>query len=90
MSYIIYGASWCKYCADAEKLLNHYGLWYDYNSVDDILEEEAERAQKFIKDGGYKKLPQIFVVEDGVPRHIGGYTELKKELLQGNHDTSET
>lgn len=91
MAYLIYGGSWCKYCADAERLLQHYDLPYKYKSLDDSVEEEAEANQKFFKDQNFKSVPQIFEVPyEGCMRHIGGYTELKKELLRGSHGETET
>lgn len=91
MKYLVFGASWCQHCANATALLEHYGIWYDYLSVDDAIEEEAETNQQFLRERGLRSLPQIFEIQlNKEPRLVGGYTELRKELLRKGDGETET
>ena len=75
MYVVIYGASNCRHCDNAKKLCEQKEIPYEYV---DIFKDE--KGRKFIvNEMNLRKVPQCFINR----RHIGGYTELVKELGLG-------
>ena len=73
--YTIITRNQCTFCDAAKALLEGANLPYtQYN----VQSDSSKWVLTLIKQAGYKTVPQIFA-PDG--RHIGGYTELKEELL---------
>jgi glutaredoxin len=73
--YVIITRNQCTFCDAAKALLEGAKLPYtQYN----VQSDSSKWVLTLIKKCGYKTVPQIFA-PDG--RHIGGYTELKEELL---------
>jgi glutaredoxin 3 len=73
--YTIITRNQCTFCDAAKALLEGAKLPYiQYN----VQSDSSKWVLTLIKQAGYKTVPQIFA-PDG--RHIGGYTELKEELL---------
>lgn len=66
----IYGTSKCKYCVKAVELMDSLDKSYTYYDIKDPVNKDK---LDFIKNQGFKTIPQIYLNE----RHIGGYTELK-------------
>ena len=65
--YTIYGRPNCGWCIRAKGLLSSNNVEYKYI---DIYEDSKSMA--WIKEKGYKTVPQIFEDDE----HIGGYNEL--------------
>ena len=72
----VYSGPLCNFCDAAKRLLARNNLAYkeiDISSREDI-------RQKMIKlSNGLKTVPQIFISK----KHIGGFAELNKILLNG-------
>lgn len=77
--YTIYGTQGCYYCEQAKKLLDSYDLPYSYMDAPSSLFFQ----ERFIANG-IRKVPQIFVTDEGPTdkdeRYIGGFEDLLKEL----------
>lgn len=70
----IYGTQTCNYCKLAKDLCFEHRVYYTYINI-----MEYPPAKEFIvQKEGHQTVPQIY--ENG--RHIGGYTELRKELTE--------
>jgi glutaredoxin 3 len=74
-SITVYGASWCKYCNDAKKLLEEYSKELGTCNYVDI--EEYTTTTKFKefmanRTNSYKTIPMIFRGDE----FIGGYSDL--------------
>lgn len=78
--YTIYGSSNCNYCEQAKQLLDMKELPYNYVDAPSSLYFQREFVAK-----GVRKVPQIFVTDDGPTdrgeRHVGGFEELLSELM---------
>lgn len=78
--YTIYSSPNCTYCEQAKKLLDMKGLPYNVMDASSSLYFQ----ETFVKKG-IRKVPQIFVTDDGPTdreeRHIGGFEELMQELM---------
>jgi glutaredoxin len=73
--YTIITRNQCTFCDAAKALLEGANLPYiQYN----VQSDSSKWVLTLIKQAGHTTVPQIFA-PDG--RHIGGYTELKEELL---------
>lgn len=72
--YTIYGRENCKFCDLAKELLEELGHEYEYN---DVMKDTQQQAILLEKIPDVRTVPQIFLGD----RHIGGYTELKQELI---------
>ena len=75
---VVYTTSYCPYCVQAKRLLNHKGI--AYTEID--VSEDAELRQKMVADSGRRTVPQIFI--DGQP--IGGFDELYELDSSGRLD----
>jgi glutaredoxin len=72
---VIYGAPNCRHCENAKKLCENKGLVYEYVDI-----SKDEKARNFIiNELNLRQVPQCFINR----RHIGGYTELVKEIGLG-------
>ena len=72
----IYTTKTCGYCFLAKKLLERNN--YTYKEID--ISGREDIRQKMIKlSNGLKTVPQIFISD----KHIGGFAELNKILLNG-------
>jgi glutaredoxin len=71
-TFIVYMKKNCGFCDRAKALLTSKGEeFFTKNVMDDAS------ALFFLKEQGFKSVPQIWVKEAGKPeRHIGGFTEL--------------
>ena len=70
--YTIYTQNLCNYCTLAKRLLEEKG--YEYKEIN-ITHDDNAKA--FLKNNGYKTVPQIFY--DGT-EYIGDYTMFKERL----------
>ena len=70
--YTIYTKNLCNYCTLAKKLLEEKG--YEYKEIN-ITHDDI--AKSFLKNNGYKTVPQIFY--NGT-EYIGDYTMFKERL----------
>ena len=68
---IVYTGPNCGYCVQAKNLLNQRNIEFA---------EGTNLNEMLTLSGGMRTVPQIFFNE----RHIGGYTELRKELKKNN------
>lgn len=68
--FTIYGKPNCPFCVKAEALLKERKTAFKYIDL-----ENDKESLKWIKDQGFKTVPQIFNENN---KHIGGYTELKE------------
>ena len=73
--YTIYGRPNCGWCVRAKDLLSSNNVEYKYI---DIYEDSKSMA--WIKEKGYKTVPQIFDDDE----HIGGYNDLEIRLMRFN------
>lgn len=73
---IIYGKETCNWCDRAKELCHQYGMKFEYKSVDDRFEGEAnfaELKQRALDENlEIKTVPQIWWHGN----HIGGFNEL--------------
>ena len=69
----IYTLNSCNFCKKSKELLQSRNIEYTEINI-----EESAYGKKFLKDFGYKTVPQIWT-DDGT--HIGGYEELVEHLL---------
>lgn len=67
--YQIYSKSGCIFCDAAMELLDSKNLKYQ-----EIKIEKSEEALAFLKEQGFKTVPQIY---DNFGDHVGGYQDLK-------------
>ena len=75
---VMYGKSWCPYCASARALLSAKGV-----SFEDIdIEAHPEQREEMIRRSARRTVPQIFIAE----RHIGGSDELHELDAAGGLD----
>ena len=76
MKFIIYGKEMCEWCDKAKELCHQYGLKFEYYSVDDRFDGEANLAALKEKAGAesitIKTVPAIW--HHG--KFIGGFNEL--------------
>lgn len=77
MKYTVYGKPGCVFCIKAKNLLERNSQKYDYVDID-----EDAQAKHFVKEVlAAKKVPQIMLhKDDGTVEHVGGYTELEREI----------
>jgi glutaredoxin 3 len=68
---VLYSMNNCANCKKAKMLLESKGYTIDVRSIDEDVD-----AMRFISEGGYRSMPQIFIGET----HIGGYNDLLKYL----------
>lgn len=76
---IIYSRESCKYCTLAKDLLRKYSLPYNEIPVNKNNEVEYNNMKNKLADmtNGHKTFPFIF----NNNKFIGGYTELKSNLI---------
>ena len=75
--YTIYTQNLCGYCILAKRLLEEKGHKYK-----EIKFSENESAKRFLRENGYKTVPQIFVsgiIED-TQIYVGDYEKLKESI----------
>ena len=70
--YTIYTQNLCNYCTLAKRLLEEKG--YEYKEIN-ITHDDNAKA--FLRNNGYKTVPQIFY--NGT-EYIGDYTMFKERL----------
>ena len=63
----IYTGDRCTYCTNAKRILNRENIAFSEHNVN------LEENKYFLKDKGFKTVPQIYNHRD---EHIGGYNEL--------------
>lgn len=68
--FVIVGRSGCPYCDKVKDLLSLTPVPFTYWDISD----KTDRLHQFIKDLGYKTVPQVFF--NG--QHIGGFSETEK------------
>lgn len=73
--YVVYGRSACIFCDKARALLDGFDLDYNYF---DIKAKGEEATLEWIRDQGFKTVPQIF--HNGL--HVGGYDDLVAYLRE--------
>ncbi len=72
MAITVYGRDNCGYCMKAQRLLEKYGLDYDYFKVG--VDIPAETVQE--KAPSARKVPVVFFDDE----YVGGFTELEQRL----------
>ena len=75
--YTIYTQNLCGYCILAKRLLEEKGHKYKEINI-----SENESAKRFLRENGYKTVPQIFVsgiIED-TQIYVGDYEKLKESI----------
>jgi len=70
--YTIYTQNLCNYCTLAKRLLEEKG--YEYKEINIT---HNDNAKSFLRNNGYKTVPQIFY--NGT-EYIGDYTMFKERL----------
>ena len=70
--YTIYTQNLCNYCTLAKRLLEEKG--YEYKEINIT---HNDNAKSFLRNNGYKTVPQIFY--NGT-EYIGDYTMFKESL----------
>ena len=75
--YTIYTQDLCGYCTLAKRLLEEKGHKYKEINI-----SENESAKRFLRENGYKTVPQIFVsgVVEDTQIYVGDYTMFKESL----------
>ena len=81
MKYEVYGTPVCGYCVQAKRLLEDRELNYRYFDLSNVDEAKQDKLME-IAGFQFRTVPQIFTVEDGERKYIGGYTELNESLKQ--------
>ena len=81
MKYEVYGTPICGYCVQAKRLLEDRELNYRYFDLTDVDEAKQDKLME-IAGFQFRTVPQIFTVEDGERKYVGGYTELNESLKQ--------
>ncbi|MGH8150680.1 MAG: glutaredoxin 3 [Steroidobacteraceae bacterium] len=76
---VMYGTSWCSYCARARRLLTEKGVSFTEIDVDAHPEARAEMVER---SGGRRTVPQIFIGET----HVGGSDDLSALAASGGLD----
>ena len=71
--YIIYSDLRCTYCNKAKKLLRSENIEFEERHLSNPV------YKKFLKDNGYKTVPQIW---NHRGEHIGGYSELRQFFIR--------
>ena len=79
MKYEVYGTPICGYCVQAKRLLEDRELNYRYFDLSNVDEAKQDKLME-IAGFQFRTVPQIFTVEDGERKYIGGYTELNESL----------
>ena len=75
--YTIYTQNLCGYCILAKRLLEEKGHKYKEINI-----SENDSAKRFLRENGYKTVPQIFVsgiIED-TQIYVGDYEKLKESI----------
>lgn len=75
--YVIYSADWCSYCKTAKSILTGLGIPFEERDVAD------PEHLSFVKEQGFKTIPQIYRVDGDAPEYIGGCDDLKAYLKVG-------
>ena len=65
----IYTGDRCTYCTNAKRLLNMENIPFAEHNIN-----IDEKAKYYLKDNGYKTVPQIWNHRD---EYVGGYDQLK-------------
>ena len=81
MKYEVYGTPICGYCVQAKRLLEDRELNYRYFDLTNVDEAKQDKLME-IAGFQFRTVPQIFTVEDGERKYVGGYTELNESLKQ--------
>lgn len=81
MKYEVYGTPVCGYCVQAKRLLEDRELNYRYFDLSNVDEAKQDKLME-IAGFQFRTVPQIFTVEDGERKYVGGYTELNESLKQ--------
>ena len=81
MKYEVYGTPICGYCVQAKRLLEDRELNYRYFDLSNVDEAKQDKLME-IAGFQFRTVPQIFTVEDGERKYVGGYTELNESLKQ--------
>lgn len=81
MKYEVYGTPVCGYCVQAKRLLEDRELNYRYFDLTNVDEAKQDKLME-IAGFQFRTVPQIFTVEDGERKYVGGYTELNESLKQ--------
>jgi len=79
MKYEVYGTPVCGYCVQAKRLLEDRELDYRYFDLTNVDEAKQDKLME-IAGFQFRTVPQIFTVEDGERKYVGGYTELNESL----------
>ncbi|MDB4575449.1 glutaredoxin family protein [bacterium] len=79
MKYEVYGTPVCGYCVQAKRLLEDRELNYRYFDLSNVDEAKQDKLME-IAGFQFRTVPQIFTVEDGERKYVGGYTELNESL----------
>jgi len=74
----IYTTTFCSYCTQAKRLLDHKGVSY----VEIDVTSDAVLREKMVAESGRRTVPQIFI--DG--EAIGGFEELHALERSGTLD----
>lgn len=75
---IVYGKPGCSFCIKAKEFLDNAGIVYEDRVVGLRYtgEQVREHCSKLSEGAQITTVPQIILVEDGVEKYIGGYTDL--------------
>ena len=76
---IMYTASYCPFCNNAEQLLSNKGFAIDEKIY---VDQDPEVLSSMMKITGKRTVPQIFIGKN----YIGGFDELRKIDLSGELD----
>ncbi|KAL4429465.1 hypothetical protein ABPG74_001310 [Tetrahymena malaccensis] len=77
----IYGADWCPYCNNAQKLFTNLNVKYEYIDTD----KHPEKKQELYKQLNWDTIPMIFI--DG--KFEGGYSDVQTKLKSGKYQFDE-
>lgn len=83
MNFVIYGKPNCQFCEMSKQLLTMRAKEFEYLTLDQDY-DFAVMTQAVIAETGIapRTFPQIFVEENGVVTHVGGFTELRDFMAQ--------
>lgn len=76
--YVIYGSNDCKHCVEAKRFLTGLSIPFEWRDVTKSPDDLA-----FLKEQGFKAIPQIWRTDGDAPEYIGGCSDLKTYLKVG-------
>lgn len=72
IEWLVYGASWCRFCRNAKKFLESKNVDLVYVEIENYVSKDVFKEMMTELTSGYQTIPMIFNRE----KFIGGYSNL--------------